>query len=798
MPTPPISSDNAVVPIYHDPGHGQESSPPHREADDYICPICGASARDQPIHCISASTDPPSYRSVIEATPSSRLSTLPILNLEIPRPSSGPETPLRALQFDPQGRPHLRFRQNAFSPLSPQPIRSKRSLGLEVPDVSSRPDINPITPGTVEKADEYSSGSSNFAQRIEQRLWRYSTSKNFLKRWLLEIISWLLSAACMAGIIVVLVVYKDKSIPNWPLGLTLNAYISVLSKIATAALLLPVSEALGQLKWSWFNKDKSTKLWDFEIFDNASRGPWGSLHLLMLTKGRTLAALGAIVTIFALATDQFFQQVVEYPEHLHVQPGNGTIPRATGYVPMIPGLEFRRDSGENLVPDQNILGLAKSYIFGNGTTPTPFGKGARAEIPLSCPASQCTWPLYETLGVCSSCVNVADLLEFKCINTTLDWVQVPDENPETYENTFPTGLSCGWWLKAKNHLLMTGYNADHGTNHSGEVLLMRNQPLYDVDSREPLLGYPVRLNHTRNPLAHVVIVSGGSVAGIYRNETPIAHECMMSWCVKEMLSEYIEGSYTEIVNTTTFVNSTIGPNPWTTSQYFNDEGKPAGWSFFYLENITITGPSGVTYEIDNHTHVMTLSLFDDVFPSSYTLFNSTKEADAMMRYKWYVTINPWTRKLNHNPFMFANISTHMDSMATALTNLIRSSTERIEMIAGPAFGKETFVEVRWGWLALPLCLLGLTFLFLIATIIRSSREREDVGIYKTSAIATLLHGLPEDMQKKIKSSKADRTSRVNAKETKIQWIPKGGWRLSGHTFSSSPEKTHSGILTEPR
>lgn len=124
----------------------------------------------------------------------------------------------------------------------------------------------------------------------------------------------------MTGIVIVLFIYRGKRIPSWPLGLTLNAYISVLSKVATAALLVPVSEALGQFKWSWFNRDSSKKMWDFEIFDNASRGPWGSFLLLVRTKGRLLAALGAAVTFFALALDPFFQQVVEYPKHWCLQP----------------------------------------------------------------------------------------------------------------------------------------------------------------------------------------------------------------------------------------------------------------------------------------------------------------------------------------------------------------------------------------------------------------------------------------------------------------------------------------------
>jgi hypothetical protein len=112
----------------------------------------------------------------------------------------------------------------------------------------------------------------------------------------------------------VLLIHNDKRLPTWPLGLTFNSCISGLSKIATATLLMPVSEALGQLKWGWFKKD-SKKLWDFEIFDRASRGSWGSLQLLFLTKGNTLAALGAAITVLALATDQFFEQVIYYPEH---------------------------------------------------------------------------------------------------------------------------------------------------------------------------------------------------------------------------------------------------------------------------------------------------------------------------------------------------------------------------------------------------------------------------------------------------------------------------------------------------
>ena len=157
--------------------------------------------------------------------------------------------------------------------------RSDSSLGLGIRDAPEALRTATSSPMT-EKEDP-----DNFAQRIEKRFWRYNSSRNVVKRWLLEIISWFISAVCMGAILVLLFVYKDKRQPGRLLGLTLNAYVAVLSKIASAALLLPTSEALGQLKWSWFQKG-AKKMWDFEIFDNASRGPWGSVLLLIRTKGR--------------------------------------------------------------------------------------------------------------------------------------------------------------------------------------------------------------------------------------------------------------------------------------------------------------------------------------------------------------------------------------------------------------------------------------------------------------------------------------------------------------------------------
>ena len=61
-------------------------------------------------------------------------------------------------------------------------------------------------------------------------------------------------------------------------------FIAIFAGFAKSALLVPTAEALGQLKWDWY-QSKPKKMLDFEILDSASRGPLGSMMLLTRSKG---------------------------------------------------------------------------------------------------------------------------------------------------------------------------------------------------------------------------------------------------------------------------------------------------------------------------------------------------------------------------------------------------------------------------------------------------------------------------------------------------------------------------------
>ncbi|KAF2474999.1 uncharacterized protein BDR25DRAFT_384460 [Lindgomyces ingoldianus] len=668
-----------------------------------------------------------------------------------------PEVPIFFDTHDDSGKPGTR-------------INSSGSLHAPSPTTSCERFIQ------RQSIRENNGSTPDIAQRIEKKIWIYNSSGNVVARWLLEIICWSTSAICMGAIVGILLYYRDRKLPQWPGNLTLNTMIAILSKVASASLILPTAEALGQLKWSWFQSG-SKKMWDFEIFDNASRGPWGALLLLIRTKCKTLAALGAAVTLLSLALDPFFQQVVDFPPRWTLQ-GNSSIPKVTRYQPHF-GQKFQ-GTVEVVQQDQNTQGVAELFFYGHGTQPIILGNATRPDIPLLCPTSNCTWPPYETLGVCSKCVDVSYLLTFTCLTTRIDWFA---NQTGGVDAVYPNGTACGYFLNATSDfpVLMSGYSINPITSSPGEALLMRALPMVTAPSRQTVFGGSINFKHVRNPITDFLIVGASNgLNSVYQNKTPIAHECVLSWCVKKITSSYYWANYKEEV-IDQFVNTTEGPYPWQTTR---TTGPVNGTSTFYLESITVdpsNGAGGPSYGLSNNTAIQNMAVFDDMFPSFATVANAS--TTPLMRYQVYVKGQPRLRSFGDNPWIAPNnVTSHMEKLATALTNVIRS-TNTTETVSGEAFSMETYVAVRWIWLSLPFVVLFLSLIFLIGTIIKSSMERDQVGIWKTSAIATLLYGLPDAMQKKITSSATMGTPRAKTKELRVKLLPKKGWRVSGNLFS---------------
>ena len=96
--------------------------------------------------------------------------------------------------------------------------------------------------------------------------------------WVWEAWCWSLSTGCLCAIVGLLIRYHGRQLHHWPYSITLNSMLAILSAISKSAFIVPASAAISQLKWARMNKKHS--LLDLQKFDNASRGPLGSLLLM--------------------------------------------------------------------------------------------------------------------------------------------------------------------------------------------------------------------------------------------------------------------------------------------------------------------------------------------------------------------------------------------------------------------------------------------------------------------------------------------------------------------------------------
>jgi hypothetical protein len=209
--------------------------------------------------------------------------------------------------------------------------------------------------------------------------------------------------------------------------------------------------------------------------------------------------------------------------------------------------------------------------------------------------------------------------------------------------------------------------------------------------------------------------------------------------VKTIQASYSDGHYSENVLTTVEEN-TITDNPIVS--FVNSHGVHC---VDFLANISIT-TGGENFFVDNITAFQTMGDFQGFFPTYINADNisSTPEGryfdDPIDRAYGY---GPRTIPMPSSPWLPPNnIPTYVEEMTTSLTNAIRTYPNSTALVPGSG-AIETFIQARWGWLALPLILICLAFIFLVFTIHQSSSS-SDIKTWKNSALAVLLNGLADE------------------------------------------------------
>ena len=68
----------------------------------------------------------------------------------------------------------------------------------------------------------------------------------------------------------------------------INSVVSVFSVLAKLSISSAVGAGISQSKWLWYRQGESRRLQDIQLFDDASRGPWGATRLLFSLRARSV------------------------------------------------------------------------------------------------------------------------------------------------------------------------------------------------------------------------------------------------------------------------------------------------------------------------------------------------------------------------------------------------------------------------------------------------------------------------------------------------------------------------------
>lgn len=150
--------------------------------------------------------------------------------------------------------------------------------------------------------------------------------------WWWEIGSSLLSMISMSLILAILFAVNEKPLSNWTLAIQPNSLISVSTTVGKTAMMVSVTSCVSHLKWRHFQL-RSQKMSHLQLFDDASRGPWGAFLLLIGVRSRAfLAWIFAVITIVGLAIEPSAQQILDFPQRVaRLENVTATIGRAENY-----------------------------------------------------------------------------------------------------------------------------------------------------------------------------------------------------------------------------------------------------------------------------------------------------------------------------------------------------------------------------------------------------------------------------------------------------------------------------------
>ena len=427
-------------------------------------------------------------------------------------------------------------------------------------------------------------------------------------------------------------------------------------------------------------------------------------------KVRHVSSLGALITVFALAIDPFAQQVASYQIERFASSQNSTLP-------------VRFYFADDL--DESFKGAAYAGLFGSGQN----------TLDHHCSSGNCTWAPYQTLALCSQCVDVTSLIKatsFGCdpyvdnaYNGDCSW-SLPNGS-----QSFPNGPSH--LPNGSSSPPIGSWSLPNGLSFKASGLLYSNMSGTLPPMMLDKVGYAI----TNFSLLDMTTIT----------DSPMAAECSLHWCINTYTATLNNGEFAERLGSSWYNATSALPLANIPSKEILDSIPTlSGPDIIKLYNTTPpTGGAKSQPDLNLSVDEMNFQSNDIVRREDFLVTNTPQivnwlgsllSGDASagdMTPDVVVDLFHYGhggRSLpdNSNAFI-AGVQDTFDQLAQSLTTWLRISqgSASFDLSMGQAVGvnwtSETILKVRWAWLALPCVLLAGTLVFLGFTIMVTRKDQ---------------------------------------------------------------------------
>jgi hypothetical protein len=445
--------------------------------------------------------------------------------------------------------------------------------------------------------------------------------------------------------------------------------------------------------------------------------------------------------VVTLAVNPFMQQLIHY-RFRDVKQGAALLPVAYDYGPTGVGGFFAA----------NLTMKAAAYAGIVSPLETKFN------MTSNCPSGNCTWPAFQTLGVCSSCTNLTDQIK----RQTIAAQHFDGGGPSNFY--LPNGSN----LTTKETLDSRGGLTYMNVSTTARMYSQTYRTVDDFTFNNMSVAYADRGSLIIDLVA--LRLRGLSNSG---DNITVAHECMLQYCVKTISAVQRNGELVETEHES-WTNNSEAARKFYLGYLQTD---PTAWIPLYF--LQPPGQDKV-FRVGHAAQVQMTSWLSTQFggtasrqpPDSGKFFSSDQVQGIDAAFDQDED----------------GLQQAMANVANAMTTALRKSSN--ETAEGVVFVSEAYISIQWAWITLPLLLYVLAVCFVMAVAWRSGHNPEDmkVHVWKNSLIAALFHGLDDGLLTKAGHPNEQELIDEAAKDLKVKLSRTvNGLRLDGEELHELSE-----------